>query len=77
MSALSEQSKELTWRKAKLSQGASNCVELAETFEGEVAMRNSRDPDGPVLRFTREEVAAFLDGAKKQEFDDLALRRSR
>jgi Domain of unknown function (DUF397) len=39
---------------------------------GEVAMRNSRDPGGPVLIFSRNEMAAFLAGAKDGEFDDYA-----
>ena len=35
---------------------------------GEVAMRNSRDPDGPALVFTRPEWDAFLGGAGDGEF---------
>jgi hypothetical protein len=37
-----------------------------------VFLRDSKDPHGAVLRFTRAEIAAFLDGAKSGEFDDLA-----
>jgi hypothetical protein len=37
---------------------------------GQVAMRNSRDPGGPELIFSRDEMAAFLAGAKDGEFDD-------
>ncbi len=40
--------------------------------DGGVDMRNSRDPDGPVLSYTRAEIAAFLEGIKAGEFDDLA-----
>jgi hypothetical protein len=36
-----------------------------------VAMRDSKDPGGPVLVYTRAEWLAFLDGAKKGEFDGL------
>ena len=39
---------------------------------GEVAMRNSRDPGGPALIFSRNEMAAFLAGAKDGESDDYA-----
>jgi hypothetical protein len=39
---------------------------------GDVAVRNSRHPSGPALIFTRDEMAAFLAGAKDGEFDDLA-----
>jgi hypothetical protein len=36
-----------------------------------VAVRNSRDPYGPALVYTSAEIAAFLEGAKAGEFDDL------
>ena len=36
-----------------------------------IEVRDSKDPDGPVLRFTVDEIAAWLDGAKRGEFDDL------
>lgn len=45
-----------------------NCVEVAFLADGDVAMRNSRDPDGPALIFTRAEWDAFLDGARDGEF---------
>ncbi len=34
-----------------------------------VALRDSKDPTGPVLIFTPGEWAAFLAGAKDGEFD--------
>ncbi len=49
-------------------------MEVAITPEV-IMLRNSRDPDGPVLRFTRAEWLAFLggeqdaSGAKGGEFD--------
>ena len=45
-----------------------NCVEVAFLADGEVAMRNSRDPSGPALVFTRAEWNAFLGGARDGEF---------
>jgi hypothetical protein len=57
------------WRKSRRSGGNGNCVEVARLSSGEVAMRNSRFPDGPVLVYTREEIAAFLGGVKDGEFD--------
>jgi Domain of unknown function (DUF397) len=39
-----------------------------------VAIRDSKDPKGAVLRYTPEEWDAFLDGAKKGEFDYLWAR---
>ena len=45
-----------------------NCVEVAALADGQVAMRNSRQPEGPVLVFTRAEWEAFLLGARDGEF---------
>jgi hypothetical protein len=61
---------DLAWRKASLSHAANNCVELA-LKDGMVVLRHSKSPDGPVIAYTAEEFYAFLDGAKKGEFDDL------
>jgi hypothetical protein len=57
------------WRKASASNGTSgNCVEAALTTTGNIAVRNSRDPDGPVLLFTPAEWAAFTMGMSMGEF---------
>lgn len=61
----------LSWRKSRASNPNGDCVELAGLDDGGVAVRNSRDPSGPALIFTRAEIAAFLRGAKDREFDDL------
>jgi hypothetical protein len=34
-----------------------------------VALRDSKDPDGPILTFTPDEWDAFLRGAKAGRFD--------
>lgn len=60
------------WRKSTRSGAVGNCVELTGLHNGAVAIRNSRDPGGPALIYTRSEIAAFLAGAKDGEFDDLA-----
>ncbi|MFF9241387.1 DUF397 domain-containing protein [Streptomyces sp. NPDC014801] len=62
---------EARWMKSGHSNAEGNCVEVAALTEGGVAMRNSRDPDGPALIYTAAEVAAFLAGAKDGEFDHL------
>ena len=55
------------WRKSSRSQ-FNACVEVR--FLGEsVPLRNSRDPDGPVLVFTAPEWDAFVAGVKRGEFD--------
>ena len=55
------------WIKSSQS-GAANesCVELA-LDPGRI--RDSKNPDGAVLRFTRAEWEAFLDGVAQREFD--------
>ena len=45
-----------------------NCVEVAFLPAGEVAMRNSRQPDGAALVFTPAEWDAFISGARDGEF---------
>lgn len=62
---------QLRWRKSVRSNPSGNCVELAPLDRGGVAVRNSRHTEGPVLVYTREEIAAFLEGVKAGDFDDL------
>jgi hypothetical protein len=57
------------WRKSSYSgPTGGNCVEVAFLAGGEVAMRNSRDPQGPALVFTSAEWEAFLGRARDGEF---------
>lgn len=58
------------WVKASRSHGNGNCVEVAAVVGG-VEVRDSKDPEGPVLRFTTAEWLAFADGMDKGEFDHL------
>lgn len=62
----------LTWQKSRRSNPSGNCVELAALPGGDrIALRNSRDPEGPALIYTVDEIAAFIDGARDGDFDDL------
>jgi Domain of unknown function (DUF397) len=54
------------WRKSTTS-GGGNCVEVAFADES-VLVRSSRNPQGSVLSFSRQEWTAFLEGASKGEF---------
>ena len=59
----------VTWMKSRRSgPTGGNCVEVAFLTDGDVALRNSRHPDGPALVFTRAEWDAFLGGAGDGEF---------
>jgi hypothetical protein len=55
------------WRKSTLS-SMNGCVEVA-VIDGSVAVRDSKDQQGPVLLFTPTEWAAFLGGVRNGEFD--------
>ena len=57
------------WVKSSLSFSNGNCVEVASLPGGEIGVRNSRDCEGPVLRFTSDEWHAFLGGIRNGEFD--------
>ena len=57
------------WIKSSLSYANGNCVEVASLPGGEIGVRNSRDPGGPVLTFTPDEWHAFLGGVRNGEFD--------
>ena len=59
------------WRKSSFSNPSGNCVEVAEASNGQVAVRNSREPDSGTLFYTRPEIDAFVRGAKAGEFDYL------
>jgi len=58
-----------SWVKSSLSFSNGNCVEVAGLPGRTIGLRNSRDPEGPVLRFTPDEWHAFLGGARNGEFD--------
>lgn len=63
--------READWLKSRVSNPSGNCVELAELPCGEIAIRNSRFPDGPALLYTRAEIDAFIKGAKDGDFDHM------
>ena len=66
---------DVRWRKSQHSNPNGACVELAALASGEIAMRNSRFPVGPVLIYTQAEITAFLAGAKDGQFDHLVAGR--
>jgi hypothetical protein len=59
------------WRRSR-SCDSSSCVEAA-VIGNEIAVRDSKDPSGPILRFTPAEWDAFVAGVQNGEFEfDLA-----
>lgn len=60
------------WRKASASSGnGGGCIELARVGDV-IALRDSKNPDQAAHLYTLHELACFLDGAQRGEFDDMA-----
>ncbi|MFD4400295.1 DUF397 domain-containing protein [Kitasatospora sp. NPDC058478] len=59
-----------TWRKSSYSGGQNGCIEVADGFTGVQPVRDSKDPDGPVLRFRSPAWRAFVAAVRAGEFDD-------
>jgi Domain of unknown function (DUF397) len=55
------------WRTSSHSSG-NGCVAVA-FVDGQVGVRDSKDPDGPALVFTASEWEAFIGGARDGEFE--------
>jgi hypothetical protein len=58
------------WRKARRSMNNGNCAEVA-VENGIVALRDSKDPQGPVLRYSASSWGSFLAAARIGSFDKL------
>jgi hypothetical protein len=56
------------WVKSSRSYGVGDCVEVRE-IQGGIGVRDSKNPTGPQLSFTRAEWAAFVAGVRNGEFD--------
>jgi hypothetical protein len=58
------------WRKSSYSgSNGGTCVEMASFGTSVVAVRDSKDPDGPKLAFPAGQWAAFTRQIKAGEFD--------
>ncbi|MFE9251123.1 DUF397 domain-containing protein [Streptomyces sp. NPDC007088] len=66
-----QEAHEVVWQKSRHSNSQGSCVEFARLPGGDVAVRNSRYPEGPALVYTRAEIEAMLLGVKDGEFDHL------
>jgi hypothetical protein len=61
--------KNMEWRKSSYSSENGECVEFADLGNGTRAIRDSKNPTGPTLRFTTAAWAAFTTGIHAGEFD--------
>ncbi|MER6173044.1 DUF397 domain-containing protein [Streptosporangium sp. NPDC001681] len=55
------------FRKSSCSGGGDNCVEVATNLPGLVAVRDSKNPSGPMLTFSPTAWNNFLTGIRNGE----------
>lgn len=58
----------LNWRKAKRSMSNGNCTEVTVAADF-IAVRDSKDPYGPVLQYPAGSWRSFLQDARTGKFD--------
>lgn len=63
---MNPQAVDLSWRRSGRCD-TNTCVEVA-LHEGEVMVRDSKNPEGPFLRFSRREWEAFVGGVGDGDF---------
>ncbi len=54
------------WRRSTYC-GSAACVEIAQQ-DGQILVRDSKDPNSAVLAFTQDEWSAFISGVNAGEF---------
>lgn len=59
----------VAWRKSRRSTSGGNCVEVAVSADHRLAVRDSKDTDGPKLVLTPSDWTAFVDTVKSGKFD--------
>jgi hypothetical protein len=56
------------WTKSSFS-GDVGCIEVNNSEKGVIALRDSKDKNGPVLKFNFHEWDSFLKGVRNDEFN--------
>jgi Domain of unknown function (DUF397) len=64
MSIIDSADRSISWRKASYSVGNGECVEVVSAL-GQVSIRDSKDPEGPVLTYSADAFRSFLGEAKR------------
>ncbi|MGA5822843.1 DUF397 domain-containing protein [Kitasatospora sp. NPDC094028] len=59
------------WVKSSFSQNGGNCIEVAPGFTDVTPVRDSKDPEGPVLVFPADAWQAFVTATGAGEFGEL------
>lgn len=54
------------WVKSSFSFSNGNCIEVANLGDGTIGVRDSKDPDGPVLVFPASALRAFTRGQQQE-----------
>jgi Domain of unknown function (DUF397) len=63
----------LHWIKSSRSLSNGGCVEMTHLPGGQIGVRDSKNPEGGILRITSAGWHAFLAGARRGEFDSPGL----
>jgi hypothetical protein len=53
----------MNWKKPSYSTAQGNCVEVSQLRDG-IIVRDSKNPSGPVLRFSADDWQAFVASVK-------------
>lgn len=59
------------WRKSSYSDTGAQCVECAIVDAGTVAVRDSKNPNGPALLLNRGQLSAFVSAVAMGRFGGL------
>lgn len=61
------------WRKSRYSNSKGNCVEFAGLGDGQIGIRDSKNPAGPALVVGGADFAGFVADVKAGALDHLLL----